>query len=292
MSEDREDIAALFDLRDEGQGAFTGAAATSGAFRIRVFGGQLLAQALAAASFTVPSDVPAHSLHAYFARPGIPARPIGYEVTAMRDGSSYLMRSVAAVQRDELICHVIASFGPDHEGPEYQPPMPDTPMPETFPPEAERMAQLLSRVDPARRSFLQGSPVETISVDWADPTDRSVSRGPVRNWIRLRQPIPSDPILQRCVLVYCSDMGLLAPSVRSIGASFMDPEFQIASLDHALWFHRPFTWDDWLLFVAESLSVSGGRGLNRGSVYTRSGQLVASVAQEAMVRRRNILPDG
>jgi acyl-CoA thioesterase-2 len=288
---EREDILALLDLQSAGQGVFTGAASQSAAFRTRVFGGQLLGQALAAASFTVSGDVLAHSLHAYFARPGIPGRPVDYEVTSVRDGQNYAIRTVVAVQRDELVFQLSASFGPDHAGPEFQSSMPDVPMPETYPPEPERTAKLLERVDAQRRSFLMHSPVDTIPVDVWDPANPKPMRGPMRSWMRLREPIPGDPVLQRCVLAYCSDMGLLGPSVIAIGGNFMDPEMQIASLDHAIWFHRPFAWDDWLLFVSESLSVAGGRGLSRGSVYARDGRLVASVAQEGIMRKRNILPD-
>lgn len=288
---EREDLLALLDLQSAGQGVFTGAASQSGAFRTRVFGGQLLGQALAAASFTVSGDVLAHSLHAYFARPGIPGRPVDYEVTAVRDGQNYAIRSVAAVQRDELVFQLTASFGPDHAGPEFQPSMPDVPMPETYPPEEERMAKLLEHPDRQRRALLAQSPVDSIPIDGWNTANLKPIHGPMRGWVRLRKPIPGDPILQRCVLAYCSDMGLLGPSVMAIGGNFNDPELQIASLDHALWFHRPFSWDDWLLFVAESLSVAGGRGLSRGSVYARDGRLVASVAQEAIMRKRNILPD-
>lgn len=292
MSEEtaREDLLALLDVRETGQGVFTGAPAMSSLFRTRVFGGQLLAQGLAAASFTVPDDAPAHSLHAYFARPGIPARPIEYEVTAMRDGQSFLLRSVAAVQRDELTCHLIASFGRDQAGAEFQRRMPETPMPETFPPEAERNAQMSTRAGEAMRQLMEMSPVESIRVD-AQDDERGDPEAPMRTWIRMRQSMPKDPILQRCLLAYCSDMGLLGPSVRAIGGKFGDPELQVASLDHALWFHRPFDFSDWLLFVSESLSVAGGRGLSRGSFYTREGVLVASTAQEGVMRKRNPLPD-
>jgi acyl-CoA thioesterase-2 len=255
-----------------------------------VFGGQVLAQGLAAACFTVPPDAPCHSLHAYFARPGIPGRPIEYEVSAMRDGQSFVLRNVAAVQRDELTCQLLVSFGRDTPGPDFQTTMPDTPAPESFPPEAERLARLLEKAQPLQRAFLEyRSPIEGISVDVVDWTDRTPVRGPVRNWIRVREPLISDPRLHQCALAYASDMGLLGPSVRAIGGSFGDPEMQIASFDHALWFHRPFEWTDWILFVVESLSVAGGRGLSRASFYTRDGRLIASVAQEGLMRQRDPL---
>jgi acyl-CoA thioesterase II len=295
MAEDGEEggtpLMSLLDLQSSGQGVFIAPPAPSGGVaRMRVFGGQVLAQGLAAACFTVPPEVPCHSLHAYFARPGIPARPIEYEVSAMRDGQSFVLRNVAAVQRDELTCQLLVSFGRDTPGPDYQPAMPDVPPPESFPPEAERLERLLEKAQPLQRAFLQQrSPIESIAVDTIDWTDPTPARGPVRGWFRVREQLVSDPRLHQCALAFASDMGLLGPSVRAIGGSFGDPELQIASLDHALWFHRPFEWNDWLLFVFESLSVAGGRGLSRASIYKRDGQLVASVAQEGLMRTRDPL---
>jgi acyl-CoA thioesterase-2 len=290
-SDDREDLLRLLDLQSIGQGAFSGAPSLSSAFRTRVFGGQLLGQALAAASFTVPGDVLAHSLHAYFARPGIPGRPIDYEVTALRDGQASAIRNVAGVQRDDMVFQLTASFGPDHEGPDFQSSMPDTPGPETFPSFEERRAKYMERASPQRRVMLSSSPCDVIPVDLPDLEDTVPKPTRTRSWMRLHKPLPNDPVLHRCVLAYASDMGLLGASVFASGGNFADPELQIASLDHALWFHRPFVWDSWLLFVAESNSVAGGRGFSRGAVYTQDGRLVASLAQEGIIRKRNILPD-
>jgi acyl-CoA thioesterase II len=287
------DLLALLDLQSQGQGMFIGPPAPTDPRFPRVFGGQLLAQALAAASFTVPDDALCHSLHAYFVRPGLPGRPIDFEVTAMRDGQSFLLRNVAAVQRDELVFQLTASFGRDQAGAEYRPAMPDTPAPETFPSEDARIASLLERADPRVRAFYvnRHPVVEMISVDVTDLSERTPIATPVRCWVRLRDSLPSDPRLYRCVLAYCSDMGLLGPSVRAIGGMFGDPELQIASLDHALWFHREFDFSDWLLFVSESCSVAGGRGLSRGSYFTRDGRLVASIAQEGLMRKRDPLAE-
>jgi acyl-CoA thioesterase II len=289
--EQREDLLRLFDLQSVGQGVFSGPPSQATAFRTRVFGGQLLGQALAAASFTVSGDVLAHSLHAYFARPGIPGRPIDYEVTALRDGQSSAIRNVAGVQRDELVFQLTASFGPDHEGADFQSSMPDTPGPETFASFEERKAKFLERAKPERRAHLLSSPFDVISIDLPDFEETLPKPTRTRTWARLHESLPNDPVLHRCVLAYASDMGLLGVSVLASGASFSDPELQIASLDHALWFHRPFVWDGWLLFVAESNSVAGGRGFSRGAVYTQDGKLVVSLAQEGIIRKRNILPD-
>jgi acyl-CoA thioesterase-2 len=283
-----DELLDLLDLQKIGEGVFAGAPARDMFGNTRVFGGQLLAQGLAAASLSVPPDWQCHSLHAYFVRPGTPGRPIEYEVAAMRDGQNFILRKVAAVQRDQLNCELIASFEREQPGPEYQHAMPDAPAPESFPPEDERNARFLASV-PAelRERFQHTGPIETIRIDSDEFHSPTPKFGPLRTWARVRSRLVDDPQLHRCVLAYASDMGALEPSVRAIGARFGDPETQLASLDHALWFHRPFRVDEWLLFVLESPSVAGGRGMNRGSVYTRSGELVASIAQEALVRQRD-----
>jgi acyl-CoA thioesterase-2 len=278
----------LLDLQKAGEGVFVGPPAQQPFGNARVFGGQLLAQGLAAASFSVPDDWFCHSLHAYFVRPGTPGRPIDYEVSAMRDGQSFILRKVVAVQRDQLNCELSASFDREQAGPEYQQAMPETPEPESFPPEDERTARLLETAPPALRSRLQQqTAIEMIRVDGRDFDSSTPTFGPVRNWVRARSKLADDPALHRCVLAYASDMGALEPSMRAIGAKFTDSELQVTSLDHAVWFHRPFRIDDWLLFVFESSSVAAGRGMNRGSVYTRGGQLVASIAQENLMRQRD-----
>jgi acyl-CoA thioesterase-2 len=281
----------LLDLRSEGQGVYVGAPSRDS--RMRVFGGQVLAQALAAASFTAP-EWPCHSLHAYFVRPGKPGRPIEYEVAAMRDGQNFAARKVMAVQRDEVNLELIASFERDEDGREYQPTMPDVPAPETFPGEDERTAALLEKAPPAYREYLERKrPIEQIMLDArrfeaeAGAAAPVPAPGPVRSWLRVRSELPGDPNLHRCVLAYASDMGALEPSLRAIGAGFGDSALQVASLDHALWFHRPFRFDEWLLFQFEPISVAGGRGLSRGSVWSRDGRLVASIAQEGVMRRRD-----
>jgi acyl-CoA thioesterase-2 len=286
-------VAALLDLlevQNQGQGTFTGPPAQDAGARSRVFGGQVLAQALAAASFTVPDDRPCHSLHAYFMRPGKPGRPIEFEVSAMHDGKHFVARKVAAVQRNELICELTASFTDDTHGPNHQVRMPDTPLPETFPGEEERLASILALAAPELREPLEQqlrqSAIELIHVEPHAFGQPGQSSAPLRRWMRVRAPLPDHAALQRCVLAYVSDGGALEPSLRAVGGSFGDPSWELASLDHAVWFHRPFRCDDWLLCVFDSSSVAAGRGLNRGQVFTRDGVLVASIAQEALVRTR------
>jgi acyl-CoA thioesterase-2 len=290
----------LLNLQSAGQGVYLGAPSPDA--RMRVFGGQVLAQALAAASFTAP-QWPCHSLHAYFLRPGKPGRPIEYEVAAMRDGNTFATRKVAAVQRDELNLELVASFvdaAPalrggasaerEESGAEYQVAMPDVPAPESFPGEDERTAALLASAPPELHEHMQRKrPVELIRIDARDFRDRTPSSAPVRTWMRVRSPLMDDPNLHRCALAYASDMGALEPSLRAIGGAFGDSAMQVASLDHALWFHRPFRFDDWLLFAFEPVSVAGGRGLSRGCVWSRDGQLVASIAQEGVMRKRDEL---
>jgi acyl-CoA thioesterase-2 len=275
----------LLDLQSAAQGVFVGPPSRDP--RSRVFGGHVLAQALAAACFSVEGS-PCHSLHAYFLRPGKPGRPIEYEVLAMRDGQSFATRKVVAVQRDEVNLELIASFAQDEPGPERQQAMPDTPPPESFPSEQERIARALEQAPPELHEMMRYKrPIEMIRVDERSLGDRTPTLGPVRTWMRARGPLMDDPNLHRCALTYASDMGALEPSMRAIGAGFGDSAMQVASLDHAVWFHRAFRFDDWLLFVFESESVAGGRGFNRGSVFDRHGKLVASIAQEGVMRKRS-----
>jgi acyl-CoA thioesterase-2 len=166
--------------------------------------------------------------------------------------------------------------------------MPETPPPESFPPEDERLAQLLRNAKPEQQEFLKRKrPIESIRVDARDLNDRTPTSGVLRTWMRARGKLMDDANLHRCALAYASDMGALEPSLRAMGAGFADSSLQIASLDHALWFHRAFRFDDWLLFVFESSSVAAGRGLSRGSIYSRDGKLVASLAQEGVMRARD-----
>ncbi|HEY2732910.1 MAG TPA: acyl-CoA thioesterase domain-containing protein [Polyangiales bacterium] len=282
-----EELLELLDLRKIGEGLFSGAPARDLHGNARVFGGQLLAQALAAASFSVQRDWQCHSLHAYFVRPSTPGRPIEYEVLAMRDGQSFVLRKVAAVQRDELCFELTASFELPHEGPEHQEPMPDAPAPESFPSEGERIATVLETVPAEFQEWVKlKRAVEMIRMDsrtWNSPAPQ---HKPLRTWVRARSRLVDDPQLHRCVLAYASDFIALEPSMDAVAARYGDPESQVASLDHSIWFHRPFRVDEWLLFVFDSHSVAGGRGLNRGRVYARTGELVASIAQENLMRRR------
>ncbi|MDH5671813.1 MAG: thioesterase family protein [Myxococcales bacterium] len=285
MDPQNAELLDLLDLQSADEGVFLGPPSQDG--WIRVFGGQVLAQALAAASFTV-EDWACHSLHAYFLRPGKPGRPIEYEVSSMRDGSTMATRNVVAVQRDEVNLQMVASFQAEAPGAEHQVQMPDTPPPESFPPEPERMAKLAEGAsEEMKKHLLRRRPLESIRVDPVSFGDTEKRTAPTRTWMRTRGELIDDPNLHRCVLAYASDMGALEPCLRAIGGGFGDSSLQVASLDHAIWFHRPFRIDDWLLFVFDSASVAAGRGLTHGQVFDRQGRLVASIAQEGLMRGRD-----
>jgi acyl-CoA thioesterase-2 len=285
MTAENAEVLELLDLQTQGKGVFLGP--PERAARSRVFGGHVVAQALAAASFTVDGR-PCHSMHAYFLRPGKPGRPIEYEVSAMRDGNSFATRKVIGVQRDEVILELTASFDVGSPGAEHRLAMPDVPAPESYPGEAEREALALAATPPELQEMVRHRwPMEVIRVNPRAFGDRTPDTAPVMTWMRMRGALMDDANLHRCALAYASDLGALEPTMRAIGLAFGDTSWQVASLDHALWFHRTFRFDEWLLFVFDSASVASGRGLNRGSVFTRDGVLVASVAQESLARGRD-----
>ena len=251
----------------------------------RVFGGQVAGQALVAAGRTVPADRPVHSLHAYFIRPGDPAVPIVYLVDRVRDGRSFTTRRVSAVQHGETIFTLSASFHHVEPGPEHADPMPDVPPPEAVERNSDRLARLLEDVP---RQVLQG-PVDLRSVG---PMSAEAARDPAlrttRNliWLRVDGDLPDDPLLHVCLMTYASDMTLLDTVLLEHGLAWGDNKIKGASLDHAMWFHRPFRADRWLLYAQDSPAASGARGLARGQVFTAEGNLVVSVMQEGLIRSR------
>ena len=255
----------------------------------RVFGGQVLAQALVAVMRTVPDERACHSFHAYFLRPGDPKVPILYEVDRSRDGTSFSVRRVVAIQHGEQIFVLAASFQKEEKGFEHQAQMPVVPDPESL----EDDQQVLLRdsaLSPAMRDWVaRDRPFETRAVLGRGPFDASGDR-PARAaidhiWLRAKGALPGDSNLHRVLLAFVSDMSLLDTALLPHGKSIFS-QVQVASLDHAMWFHRSFRADDWLLYVQDSPSASGARGFNRGAIYTRDGLLVASVAQEGLIRPR------
>src|SRR2546429_48957 len=251
----------------------------------RVFGGQVAGQALVAAGRTVPADRPVHSRHAYFIRPGDPAVPIVYLVDRVRDGRSFTTRRVSAVQHGETIFTLSASFHPPEPGPEHSDPMPDVPPPEAVERNSDRLARLLGDVPPQVRE----SPIDRRSIG---PMLAEAARDPslrtTRNliWLRVDGDLPDDPLLHVCLMTYASDLTLLDSVLLGHGLSWLDGRTSGASLDQAMWFHRPFRADRWLLYAQESPVASGARGLATGQVFTTEGELVVSVMQEGLIRSR------
>ena len=254
--------------------------------RQRVFGGQVAGQALVAAGRTVEQGV-VHSLHAYFLRPGDPKIPILYEVDRIRDGKSFTTRRVVAIQHGQAIFHLSASFQRPEEGLEHQIPMPQTPDPDELPAGKGRFAKAPPDLPEEMRKWLQRPrpieirPVEAI--DYFHPEKRPPHQ---RVWIRADGKLPDDLMLHQCVVAYASDMTLLDTTILPHGISWFDQRFQMASLDHAMWFHRPFRADDWLLYAQESPSASGARGFTQGRLFSRDGMLVVSVVQEGLIGLR------
>jgi acyl-CoA thioesterase-2 len=250
----------------------------------RVFGGQVLGQALVAANRAVQGRL-CHSLHAYFLIPGDPKVPILYEVDRSRDGKSFSSRRVVAIQHGRPIFHMSASFQIEEPGLEHQIDPPDVPPPESLPSEDDFRRQMADKVpEQYREHFLRKRPIELRPVDRRDIFG-SDKRPPQQSvWARATGALPADVALHQCVLAYASDMTLLDTALLPHGISWFSDEIQMASIDHAMWFHRRFRADEWLLYVQDSPSASGARGFNRGLIYTREGEIVASVAQEGLMR--------
>jgi acyl-CoA thioesterase-2 len=252
----------------------------------RVFGGQTIAQALVAAQRTVGPDRHVHSLHGYFMRPGDTKVPIVYEVDRIRDGGSFTTRRVVAIQHGQAIFSLEASFQVEEDGLNHQMPMPrDVPEPDTLPSQRELLEKFGSAVpDGIRRYWERDRPIEMRPIMLKHYTSREKLDPHQNIWIRTTGPVPADRRIQAAVLAYCSDMTLLDTSTFAHGRAIFDRDIQAASLDHAMWFHRPCALDDWLLYAQDSPSTQGSRGFTRGSLFARDGTLVASVAQEGLIR--------
>ena len=252
----------------------------------RVFGGQVVGQALVAATRTVEGRFP-HSLHGYFMRPGDPAAPIIYEVDRIRDGRSFVTRRVNAIQHGHAIFSMAASYHLDEPGYEHQMAMPDVPRPDQLPSEKVLKEQMMPTMPVAIRSYFERErPIELRHCDPLRYVDGKPRPPEQSVWIRATAPLPDDPAIHQCVLAYASDMTLLDAALVAHGSTVFSGEIQAASLDHALWFHRSFRADQWLLYTQDSPFTGGARGFTRGRIYTEAGELVASVAQEGLIRRR------
>ena len=279
------DLVLLLDLEPRGGDRFIGRRKPEGLGR--VFGGQAIAQALGAARRTVDHDRHTHSLHAYFLRSGTDDLPIEFRVKRDLDGRSFSNRRVVASQRGEPILNLIASFQKPQEGPAHQMPrMPDVPPPEDLQPDQEIRLETARHLPdgPIRKLLMRSRPFDFRSVeprDWLDPQERE-PRSHV--WFRTVASLPDDRPIHRAVLAYVTDFQLLSTALQPHGLSFHLGQVKAASLDHAIWFHGEFRADDWMLYVTESPWSGLARGFGRGQIFTRDGRLVASVAQEGMVR--------
>ena len=284
MSSAVQTLLSILDLEKLEENLFRGQSPDSG--WQRVFGGQVIGQALVAATRTVEGRAP-HSLHGYFMLPGDPRIPIIYDVERIRDGRSFTTRRVNAIQHGQPIFTLSASFQVAEAGLSHEITMPNVPDPDDLPNEQDIRARVMPLMpDPVRSYFERERPIELRPVEFK----RYMSREPLEPrfnvWIRATGPLPDDPAIHQAVLAYASDMTLLDSTLVAHGRTVFEREIQAASLDHALWFHRPFKADEWLLYAQESPFTGGARGFARGSIFTRDGQLVASVAQEGLIRHR------
>lgn len=280
-----DELVGLLDLEPLEVNLFRGLSPQVG--RQRVFGGQVLGQALVAAVRTVDEPRTAHSLHAYFLLGGDPDIPILYEVERTRDGGSFSTRRVKAIQHGRVIFTMSVSFQRHEDGYEHALDMPDVPPPEALPSASELMGKLIETLPDNMRSYWKrAQPVDLRPVDVSRYLAREPQPPQQSIWLKANGTLPDDPSLHQCVLAYASDFTLLDTALIAHGKLLFDEDVQLASLDHALWLHRPFRADEWLLYVQDSPSASGARGFCRGSFFTRDGRLVASAAQEGLIRKR------
>ena len=252
-----------------------------------VFGGQVLGQALSAASQTVPEGRQAHSLHGYFMRAGDASRPIAYTVDCIRDGRSFTTRRVVAVQKGRAIFSMAASFQIHESGFDHQDEMPEIQGPEGLEPEIEMARKLADHLPSGiKDKILCEKPIEFRHINPINPLDPEIRVPEKYLWFRAIGPLPEDMAVHQYLLAYASDFGLVGTSLYPHGRTFWDPNIQMASLDHAMWFHRDFRMDDWLLYAMQSPSASRARGLAIGRIFTRDGHLAATVSQEGLIRYR------
>ena len=284
MSAPLDDLLRILDLEVIEVNMFRGTSPEEN--QVRVFGGQVAGQSLVAASRTVDEGARfVHSLHAYFLRPGDPAAPILYQVDRLRDGRSFTTRRVVAIQHGEAIFNLQASFHSAEPGLDWQIPAPlNVPDPESLPtfkermePFKEQMGEWYDRPRPIDQRHVDGGPM--------DRNGRSSQGQQV--WLRADGTLPDDPVLHACIVTYASDMTLLDTTLLPHGLSWNEGGVQMASLDHAMWFHRPFRADDWLLYDQHAISTSHSRGLAGGSIYTHDGHLAVTVVQEGLIRVRS-----
>jgi acyl-CoA thioesterase II len=285
MTSPAEQLAELLDLEQVEVNIFRGRSPQENLQR--VFGGQVAGQALVAAGRTTDGQRPVHSLHSYFLRPGTPGVPIVYQVERVRDGRSFTTRRVVAVQQGRTIFNLTASFHQPEPGIEHQVPMPDVPDPESLPKLADEIREHLGELPESlerleRRMAFDIRYVKRLSWDTGDLADAEPRSGV---WMRVIGSLGDDPLVHTCALTYASDMTLLDAVRIPVEPLWGQRGFDMASLDHAMWFHRPFRVDEWFLYEQESPIATGGRGLARGQIFDREGKLIVSVMQEGLFRK-------
>ena len=286
MSQALQNLLNLLNLEKLEEGLFRGQSEDLGLRQ--VFGGQVVGQALYAAKQTVPEERIIHSFHSYFLRPGDSKKGIIYDVETLRDGKSFSARRVSAVQNGQPIFYMTASFQAPESGFEHQNVMPEVPGPETLASEqdlAQKMAHLLP--EKVREKFIAERPLEIRPVQIHKPLKGRVDE-PVRQvWIRANGGLPADLRIHQYLLGYASDLNFLPVALQPHGKGFLEADMQVATIDHSMWFHRPFNFSDWLLYSVVSTSASGARGFVRGEFYNQQGVLVASTVQEGVMRQRS-----
>ncbi|GAD81275.1 acyl-CoA thioesterase II [Vibrio ezurae] len=252
----------------------------------QVYGGQVLGQALSASRYTVPNDRSVHSFHSYFLRPGDPEKAIIYDVEHLRDGRTFSTRRVKAIQNGRPIFYLTASYHGEQPGFEHQNTMPDIPGPEHFASETE-LAQQIAQFLPEKiqQVFCGEKPIEVRPVKVVNPLKPHKEEPKQYLWIKANGQLPDDQLIHQYLLAYASDWGFLVTALHPHQVSLLTPKFQVATIDHSMWFHRPFKMDEWLLYAIDSPTASNSRGLVRGELYNRAGDLVASAVQEGVMRQ-------
>ncbi|EMM0379039.1 acyl-CoA thioesterase II [Pluralibacter gergoviae] len=286
MSQALANLLSLLNLEKIEEGLFRGQSEDLGLRQ--VFGGQVVGQALYAAKETVPEDRLVHSFHSYFLRPGDSLKPIVYDVEVLRDGNSFSARRVAAIQNGKPIFYMTASFQAPESGYEHQKSMPEAPSPDGLPSEldiAHKLSHLLPQ--PLKEKFLRDKPLEIRPVEFHNPMKGHVAPPARQVWIRANGRVADDLRVHQSLLGYASDFNFLVVALQPHGVGFLEPGMQVATIDHSMWFHRPFDMNEWLLYSVESTSASSARGFVRGEFYTQDGVLVASTVQEGVMRKRS-----
>ncbi|RWX53422.1 acyl-CoA thioesterase II [Photobacterium chitinilyticum] len=284
MSKELNELLTLLHLEQLEQGLFRGQSEHLGL--PQVYGGQVIGQSLSAAKETVDENRQVHSFHSYFLRPGDPQKPIIYDVENLRDGRSFSTRRVKAIQYGRPIFYLTASYQAEENGLSHQSTMPDVPPPESLMSEQALVQSIAEHLpEKAVETFGRDRPIEVRPVTVVNPLAPKPEAPKQYLWIKANGEMPDDPRIHQYVLAYASDWGFLVTALQPHGVTLMTPKMKVATIDHSMWFHRPFRMDEWLLYAIDSPSASGARGLVRGEIYNQKGELVASAVQEGLMRQ-------